>query len=91
MIFRGVGGAPRVATSVVEVEAPYTVPAVGALPRSTGVTVTAVERWDDEAEAFQASTYIRRPLGRILVPAVCWHVSDRRERPPPGTLSHHDR
>ena len=69
MIFRGVGGAPRVATSVVEVEAPFTVPAVGALPKSTGVTVTAVERWDDEAEAFTASTYIRRPLGRILVPA----------------------
>ena len=68
MMFRGVGGAPRVATSVVEVEAPYTVPAVGALPRSTGVTVTAVEQWDDAAEAFQASTYIRRPLGRIRVP-----------------------
>ena len=69
MIFRGVGGAPRVATSVVEVEAPFTVPAVGALPRSTGVTVTAVERWDDEAEAFTASTYIRRPLSQLLVPA----------------------
>ena len=69
MMFRGVGGAPRVATSVVEVEAPFTVPAVGALPKSTGVTVTAVERWDDEAEAFTASTYIRRALGRILVPA----------------------
>ena len=39
MIFRGVGGASRVATSVVEVEAPFTVPAVGAMPRSTGVTV----------------------------------------------------
>ena len=69
MMFRGVGGAPRVATSVVEVEAPFTVPAVGALPKSTGVTVTAAEQWDDEAEAFTVSTYIRRPLGRILVPA----------------------
>ena len=69
MIFRGVGGAPRVATSVVEVEAPFTVPAVGALPKSTGVTVTAVERWDDEAEAFAPSTYIRRPLSQLLVPA----------------------
>ena len=68
MIFRGVGGAPRVATSVVEVEAPFTVPAVGALPRSTGVTVTAVEQWSDTAEAFAPSTYIRRPLGRIRVP-----------------------
>ena len=90
-MFRGVGGAPRVATSVVEVEAPFTVPAVGALPRSTGVTVTAVERWDDAAEAFAPSTYIRRPLGRILVSAVCCHVSDRRERPPPSTPSHRDR
>ena len=69
MVFRGVGGAPRVATSVVEVEAPFTVPAVGALPKSTGVTVTAVEQWSDTAEAFTASTYIRRSLGRILVPA----------------------
>ena len=69
MIFRGVGGAPRVATSVVEVEAPFTAPAVGALPRSTGVTVTAVEIWDDDSEAFAPSTYIRRPLGRIRVPA----------------------
>ena len=69
MMFRGVGGAPRVATSVVEVEAPFTVPAVGALPKSTGVTVTAAEQWSDEAEAFTVSTYIRRPLGRILVPA----------------------
>ena len=69
MMFRGVGGAPRVATSVVEVEAPFTVPAVGAFPRSTGVTVTAVEQWDDTGEAFAPSTYIRRPLGLILVTA----------------------
>ena len=68
MIFRGVAGAPRVATSVVEVEAPFTAPAVGALPRSTGVTVDAVEIWDDDSEAFAPSTYIRRPLGLILVP-----------------------
>ena len=69
MIFRGVAGAPRVATSVVEVESPFTAPAVGALPRSTGVTVTAVEIWDDDAEAFTPSTYIRRPLGLIRVAA----------------------
>ena len=68
MIFRGVGGASRVATSVVDVEAPFNVPAVGAMPRSTGVTVDAVELWDDEAEAFAPSTYIRRPLGLIRVP-----------------------
>ena len=69
IIFAGVGGAPRVATSVVEVEAPFNAPAVGALPKSTGVTVTSVEKWSDEAEDFEASEYIRRPLGRILVPA----------------------
>ena len=34
---------------------PSTAPAVGALPRSTGVTVDAVELWDDEAEAFAPS------------------------------------
>ena len=66
--FPGPGGAPRVATSVVEVEAPFTVPAVGAAAKSTGVTITSVERWDDAAEAFAPSTYIRRPLGRIRVP-----------------------
>ena len=36
-IFRGAGGAPRVATSILEVEAPFDAPAVGALPRSVGV------------------------------------------------------
>ena len=69
MMFAGVGGAPRVATSVVEVEAPFNAPVVGAMPKSTGVTVTSVEKWSDEAEDFEASDYIRRPLGRILVPA----------------------
>ena len=60
---------PRVTSTVVEVEAPFTVPAVGALPKSVGVSVTSVEKWSDEAEDFEASTYIQRPLGRILVPA----------------------
>ena len=69
LIFRGVGGAARVATSVIEVEAPFTAPAVGALPRSTGVTVTTVEIWDDASEAFTTSTYIRRPLARVLLPS----------------------
>ena len=32
------------------------------------MTVTAVEIWDDDSEAFAPSTYIRRPLGLILVP-----------------------
>ena len=69
MMFAGVGGAPRVATSVVELAAPFNAPVVGAMPKSTGVTVTSVEKWSDEAEDFEASDYIRRPLGRILVPA----------------------
>ena len=69
MIFRGVGGAPRVATSVVEVVAPFELPAVGALPRTQGaVTIISVERWDDELEAFTPVEYVRRPLARILVP-----------------------
>ena len=67
MIFRGVGGAPRVATSVLQVESPFNVPIVGAMPKSTGTTVTSVEQWSDEAEAFAAATYIRRPLGTIRV------------------------
>ena len=69
MWFRGPGGVPRVTSTVVEVEAPFTVPAVGALPKSTGVSITSVEKWSDSAEDFEASTYIQRPLGRILVPA----------------------
>ena len=68
MWFRGPGGAPRGTTSVVEIESPFTVPAVGAAAKSIGVTITSVEQWDDAAEAFQESTYIRRPLGRIRVP-----------------------
>ena len=68
MWFRGPGGAARESMSIVEVEAPFAVPAVGALPRSVGVTVDAVELWDDEAEAFAPVDYIRRPLGVIRVP-----------------------
>ena len=68
MWFRGPAGAPRVATSVIEVESPFDAPIVGALPKSTGVTVTSVEKWSDEAEDFEASDYLRRPLGRIRVP-----------------------
>ena len=90
MMFRGAGGAPRVASSVVEVEAPFTVPAVGAFPRSTGVTVTSVERWDDEAEAFTASTYI--PPAAWPDSRACWgHVSDRRERAPARKTPQRDR
>ena len=66
--FRGVGGAPRVATSVLET-VPGDVPAVGAMPASVGVSITSVEQWSDEAEDFAPATYIRRPLGTIRVPA----------------------
>ena len=67
--FRGPGGSARACSTVLEVAAPFTAPAVGALPRSTGVTVSAVEIWDDAAEAFAPSTYIRRPRSQLLVPA----------------------
>lgn len=69
MWFRGPGGAPRVTTSVVEVDGPGDVPIVGAMPKSTGVTITSVEQWSDTREEFKASTYIRRPLGTIRVAA----------------------
>ena len=68
MIFRGVGGAPRVATSVLETDG-GDVPAVGAMPASIGVSITSVEQWSDEAEDFAPATYIRRPLATIRVPA----------------------
>ena len=55
MLFRGVGGAPRVATSVVEAEAPFNVPAVGAMPtvdrRDRSQAVEKVG--SDEAEDFE--------------------------------------
>ena len=70
MWFRGPGGAPRVTSTVVEVEAPFTVPAVGALPKSTGVSITSVSKsGQTRPRILTASTYIQRPLGRILVPA----------------------
>ena len=68
MWFRGPAGAARVATSVIEVESPFDAPIVGALPKSTGVTIASVEQWSDAAEDFDASEYLRRPLGRIRVP-----------------------
>ena len=66
MWFRGVGGAPRVATSVLETDG-GNVPIVGAMPQSSGVSITSVEKWSDEAEDFEASEYIRRPLGMLRV------------------------
>ena len=69
MIFRGPGGVPRVATSVLETDG-GDVPAIGAMPSSVGVSITSVERWDDAAEVWTGSTYIRRPLGTIRLKAV---------------------
>ena len=85
MYFRGVGGAPRVATSIVEVEAPFEVPIVGALPKSTGVTITSVEKWSDASEDFETSDYIRRPFGVILVPAGGAYRIVASVLPPPGS------
>ena len=65
--FRGLAGAPRVATSVVETDGPGDVPIIPAMPRSVGTTVTLVERWDDETEAFAPTTFVNRPLGVIRV------------------------
>ena len=84
MYFRGVGGAPRVATSIVDVEAPFEVPIVGALPKSTGVTITSVEKWSDTSEDFETSDYIRRPFGVILVPDARAYRIVASVLPPPG-------
>ena len=35
----------------------------------TGQQITDVEQWSDTGEDFEASPYIRRPLGAILVPS----------------------
>ena len=44
MWFRGPGGLPRVATSVLETDG-GDVPAVGAMPSSVGVTIASVDVW----------------------------------------------
>ena len=64
--FRGVGGAPRVATSVLETDG-GNVPAVGALPQSSGVSITSVEFWSDSVAAYVTAEYVARPLGMIRV------------------------
>ena len=54
MWFRGPGGAPRVTTSVVEVDGPGDVPIVGAMPKSTGVTIDG--SISDQSRSDAAST-----------------------------------
>ena len=73
MWFRGPGGVPRVATSVLETDG-GDVPAVGAMPQSTGVTITSVEVWSDSAESWTAVTYVRRPLGAIRLNAGTFRI-----------------
>ena len=68
MWFRGVGGAPRVATSVLETDG-GNVPAVGALPQSSVVSITSVEQWSDAAAAYVTAEYVARPRGAIRVRA----------------------
>ena len=73
MWFRGPGGAPRVATSVLETDG-GDVPSVAAMPQSTGVTITSVEVWSDSAESWTPVTYVRRPLGAIRLKAGTFRV-----------------
>ena len=53
MWFRGPGGLPRVATSVLETDG-GDVPAVGAMPSSVGVTIASVDVWSDSARDMDA-------------------------------------
>ena len=67
MWFRGVGGAPRIATSVLETDG-GNVPAVGALPKSSRrVGHESVEKWSDDSAAYVTAEYVARPLGMIRV------------------------
>ena len=69
--FRGALGA-RDVTSVVEVAVvdatPLDVPIIPSHPRSNGITILSVKKWDDARETFTTAEYIRRPLNTIRVP-----------------------
>ena len=73
MYYRGLAGAARAATSVVEIDAPGDVPAIPQLPLTYPLNVTSVARWNTATEAFQAESYAVRPLGAIGL-SVCRHV-----------------
>ena len=45
------------------------VPAVGALPQSSVVSITSVEQWSDAAAAYVTAEYVARPRGAIRVRA----------------------
>ena len=76
LFFRGVGGAARVCTSVLEVDEAGDVPIVGAATKSVGITIVSVEQWDDEGEDFEPAPYIRRPHGEIRLPdGGAWRVT----------------
>ena len=89
MWFRGPGGLPRVATSVLETDG-GDVPAVGAMPSSVGVTIASVDVWSDSAEIWTLVTHIRRPLGMIRVTAGerigSWRPSYRWQYTPPRSV-----
>ena len=68
MFYRGLAGAVRVATSVVEIDEPGDVPAIPALPLTAPVNMTHCAKWDDAAAAFQSVDYIVRPVGAIRLP-----------------------
>ena len=76
LFFRGVGGAARVVTSVLELDEAGDVPIVGAAAKSVGITVMSVEKWDDEGEDFEPAPHILRPHGEIRVPdGGAWRVT----------------
>ena len=74
--FRGVGGAARLCTSVLEVDEAGDVPIVGAATKSVGITIVSVEQWDDDREEFEPSPYVLRPHGEIRLPdGGAWRVT----------------
>ena len=69
LIYRGLAGSARSCTTVVDLDGPGDVPAVAQFPLTAPVNVTNVQRWSDDAAAFQTEPYIVRPLGVLRLPA----------------------
>ena len=63
LFYRGLAGSARVCTTVVDLDGPGDVPAIAQLPLTAPVNITNVQRWSDDAAAFQTEPYIVRPLG----------------------------
>ena len=69
LFYRGLAGAVRVCTTVIDLDAPGDAPVVAQFPMTAPVIVTAALRWDDAAAAFQASDFLVRPVGMVRLPA----------------------